>query len=159
MTFDFGSVSGSTFALVFFLLICGTMGVLIYALLAHPRFRRVEARQLGKSFRSVAMLFGGGIGLALFLLVYFTSINGFYRLKVDGEEIRLHYILPSRTYTLSRDEITELERAYGNRSSWRLRIRTRNGKHYESAQAGAREVDAAREQLEPLLRQGKRPAR
>jgi hypothetical protein len=45
MTLQFGSVLGSTVGLLVFLFICGTVGFLVYSLLAHPRFRRVEARE------------------------------------------------------------------------------------------------------------------
>jgi len=51
MTLQFGSASGSIFAFFFFLLIAGFIGFAIYALLAHPRFRRPEARAWGAASR------------------------------------------------------------------------------------------------------------
>jgi hypothetical protein len=60
------------------------------------------------------MLIGVSVGMSIFLWIYFTSINGFYRLEVNGDTIRLHYALPSRTYTLH-DEIARIESAYASR--------------------------------------------
>jgi hypothetical protein len=151
-SFEFGSVSGSAVGMLVFFFICGTAGFVIYVLLRHPRFRRVEARQAGKTSRIPAMMIGGGIGIGLFLLVYFTSINGFYTLSVEGEALRLHYALPSRTYTLPRANIANIDRVAGNRSAWRLRIETRDGSRYLSAQDTAADVDRARQALRALIR-------
>ena len=149
--FEFGSASGSAVAFVFFLILSAAIGFMIYALLAHPRFRRSESRALGNAPPRAAMMVGVALALTIFLAIYFTAINGFYRLNVDGDTIRLHYILPARTYSVRRDDIVKLERVPGNRGSWRLRLETREGAHYESAQSQSRLVDAARAQLLPRV--------
>jgi hypothetical protein len=150
-TFEFGSVSGSAFAFVFFLILSAAIGCMIYTLLAHPRFRRLDSRELGKAPPRAAIVIGASFALTIFLAIYFTAINGFYRLNIDGDMIRLHYILPARTYSVRRDDIVKLERVPGNRLMWRLRLETREGVHYQSAQSQSRLVDDAKAQLLPRV--------
>jgi hypothetical protein len=98
------------------------------------------------------MLIAGSVGLSLFLWIYLTAINGFYAVDVDGQTMRLHYALPSRTHTLRNKDIAKIESAYDFKMVWRLRLETHDGTRYESAEDSRSNVDAVRDHLRTILK-------
>ena len=131
-SFAFGSVSGSTFAFYFFLLLALFTGFAICRILLEPRFQKI----LGKSIpRWQALAMGSGIAQLVIAGVYFSSLNGFYRLEIDetGQEIHLQYILPARILILRRSAIAESRRFPSHKNLWQLVLYTPSGAQYSSA--------------------------
>jgi hypothetical protein len=133
VSFSFGSVSGSTFAFYFFLVISFFLGGAIYRLLQEPRLGGTR----GTARRRLSLAIGAGVGGLVFLGIYFNSLGGFYRLDVlqGGEQIHLAYILPSRTITLSQRDIAEIRRVPSFKSRWQLVLYTPAGAQFTSAHA------------------------
>jgi len=130
-SFSFGSVSGSTFAFYFFLLMALLIGLAIYRLLVEPRLARMIQQTIP---RLPALAVGAGFALIIFLGIYFSSLDGFYRMEI-GPQVRLDYILPRRTILLNRSEIAEVRRVPSYKSRWRLILYTPTGAKFTSAQA------------------------
>lgn len=97
MVLEFGSRSGSWFALVLFSLI---VGVLAWGIAREVRIR--SAGQL--------TTVGRALGLAMFLgllsLVYGSMVSGFYEAEVNETSIRLRYLWPGLETELSRSGIS-----------------------------------------------------
>jgi hypothetical protein len=60
------------------------------------------------------------------------ALQGFYRVELLGSEVRLHSLFPARTVTLSRGELTQVERVPSLLGGGHLRLRTAQGTTYES---------------------------
>ena len=80
---------------------------------------------------------GAGTALMVFLGIYFSSLDGFYRLDMgkNGQEIHLDYILPKRTLILRRSEIAEVRRVPSYKGRWQLVLYTPTGARFTSARA------------------------
>ena len=130
-SFSFGSVPGSTFAFYFFLLIALFMGFAIYRLLVEPRLAKITQQAIP---RLLALAIGAGFALLVFLGIYLSSLDGFYRMEI-GQQVRLDYILPRRTIFLNRGEIAEVRRVPSYKGRWRLVLYTPSGAQFTSAQA------------------------
>ena len=135
--YSFGSVSGSVFAFYLFLAISALIGISTYALLAHPKLRRVWFREWTGTTRLASMTVAALLGLMVLLSVYFSSLAGFYRLESTGRDIRL---------------ISEVRREPAFRGRWRLDLYTPTGAQFTSANASYAEVKNAGECLELRLR-------
>jgi hypothetical protein len=82
---EFGSRSGSWFALIFFSLMFGALG---WALMREITVRTQGRRaQLGRTI-------GALVFAALMTLVYASMVSGYYELEFHGASIRLHYLVP-----------------------------------------------------------------
>jgi hypothetical protein len=83
---EFGSRSGSWFALGIFTLMFGILGFAV-------------AREVRLRSRGTRTGLGRLLGLFLFGLpvvsIYVTMIGGFYEAEIDGNTIRLRYLLPT----------------------------------------------------------------
>jgi hypothetical protein len=121
---EFGSRSGSFFALALFGTVFGLVGVAA-AFGLRQRFREVEPWQ--------AIL----VGLALFVLpvglIYSTSLAGFYEAEVRNGQLSLRYLLPQVVTVFPLAEVSEVSAAPAFRGRWRLHIVTVEGHRYESA--------------------------
>ena len=148
---ELGSVSGSVVSFAFFLVVCAAAGTFVYLLLTRPRFRRKEIQGLGRVSWRVAAAVSAGVFLTTFLLVYFTSINGFQSVTADATGLRCDYILPSRTVTIPLDEVEIIDRVPASRWSWRLRVVARNGDRYLSLTDSAQNVDLAIRRVQQLV--------
>jgi hypothetical protein len=133
-SFSFGSVSGSTFAFYFFMLIAGFIGIAIYRLLLEPRLNKMFYPSMS---RPLALSIGTGVALLVFLGIYFSSLDGFYRLEIEeaGQDVRLEYILPRRTLNLKRSMIAEARRVPAYKTRWQLILYTPTGAEYTSARS------------------------
>ncbi len=142
-SFAFGSVSGSTFAAWFFGAVSVFIGYAVFELASNARWRRERFRSVGVLPRWQGFLLGALLMLLVASAVYMTALSGFYGLSVKGDEVRLHYALPSRTLALRRSEVAEVRTEPQYRTRWRLHIYTPTGGEFVSAQASFAEVHAA----------------
>ena len=122
MVLEFGSRSGSVFALALF----GTVFVIIGVGVA------IEARR-----RAVSLTAAYGLGLFLFAgpiaLIYGTSLNGFYEAAIaDDGLVHLHYLLGYVDH-VPLSSITSVEPRPWYKGRWRLHITDASGATYESA--------------------------
>jgi hypothetical protein len=147
-SFTFGSVSGTTFAFFFFLCMALFIGFAIYELLRNPAARRFGG---SPATRRTALIAGAALALAVFLAVYFSSLNGFYRLEVREDEFRMVFILPGRTRILQRGDIAGITSRPAYKTLWQLLLRTRSGDEFASARSDLARVRLAQQRLAPLL--------
>jgi hypothetical protein len=101
--------------------------------------------------RRVALIAGSIVSLLVFTGVYFSSLDGFYGLDMDREDVRLVYILPARTRMLPRDDIVSVTAAPAYKSLWQLSIRTKSGDEFTSARSDFARVHAAQQKLTAIL--------
>ena len=156
--YSFGSVSASTFAFWFFMAISLVISLGNYSLLANPKIRRVLVREWTPLARLALWGFSVLLGLVIFLSVYFTSLDGFYRLRVRDGGIQAEYILPARIVAFPKGGIAEIRRKPTFKQRWRLIFYTAGGQRFESANAGYAEVKSAWDCLGvelPLATRGK----
>lgn len=135
MIYELCSASGSTVALLVLLLFALGVSLALYAvLMAWPLRRRPfhDAPELPAPL--AAVLCTGVFGL-LFGALYAATLQGFYRVELLDDEVRLHYLFPAHTVTLPRIELAQAERGRSH-----LRLRTHQGVTYESALANERAV-------------------
>jgi hypothetical protein len=94
------------------------------------------AREIGRRAHGSRAL-ARALGLVLFigplLLVYVSSLGGFYRAEVDGSVVRLRYLLPAVTSEIPLAQITRVSEIPWYRGRWRLVVETASGSTYESA--------------------------
>jgi hypothetical protein len=156
-SFSFGSVSGSTFAFYFFLLFALFIGFAIYRLLLEPRVKRIFWPSTDTTPGLQAAAIGSGIALLIFLGIYFSSLDGFYRLEIqeNGQEIHLEYILPRRTLILRQSEIAEVRREASYKSRWQLVLYTPAGVQFTSARADYASTRKAWERLSAQVKMPK----
>jgi hypothetical protein len=140
---EFGSRSGSFFAL-------GLFGG-IFAIIGWGVAWEIRKRSPPK-LRWRGPLAGGLLFLLPVILVYSTSLNGFYEAEVQGNELRLYYLMPICVDVLRLSEISDVEAEYAFRFRWRLHITTALGRRYESATWHRTEVHESARRLRSLLR-------
>lgn len=123
MVLEFGSRSGSWFALGLFSAMFGTLG---WGLAREVRWR-------SKTDSGVTRV----LGLAMFIgpvaLVYTSSLSGFYEAQVDGEILRLRYLFPRVVAEMPLAEVATLRAIPAIKGRQRLEITLRTGRRYESA--------------------------
>jgi hypothetical protein len=102
---------------------------------------------------------GAGATLMVFLGVYFSALDGFYGLDIaiDGQELRLNYILPRRTLTLKTNEIAEVRRVPAYKGRWQLILYTPNGAQFASSRADYASTRAAWEYLSTQVKSQPKP--
>ena len=142
--FEFGSRSGSFFAIALFGTLFGAMGL-------------AAALGIRQRIRGVRRVTAAALGLALFVLpvslIYTSSLGGFYEVEVQEGRLALRYLLPQCATVLPIAEIGEVSAAPAFRGRWRLHIVTRDGRRYESATWHSGPVIEAANCLR-MLRQG-----
>lgn len=158
-TFTFGSASGTRLAFYFFVSIAVLVGFAVYWLLAHPDVRRERFRSWPAASRDTALTIGVAMALVVILGVYFTSLSGFQRLELHGNELRVFYILPRHNVVFRRDQIAAVRRTKSYQGRWCLNLYTTAGHRLESARADEATVRRAWERLNAFLQPppGKRP--
>ncbi len=142
--------TGAQWGALFFLTFSIVLGVLTYGAV----IRIVSMGKMNEGRRA-----GRGAGIALGLIVaigtfsafYATSIAGFYDLRVQGDQVVLHYILPERYVTRSAVDLLKVEEEPAFKSNWRLVVHDVNGEVYQSALAGRQDVQQAYALLGPVV--------
>jgi hypothetical protein len=123
MTWEFGSRSGSWFALCLFAALFGVLGWGV-------------SREIRRRSRTTPRL-AHSLGFLLFLgpmwLVYASSLGGFYEAEVDGTVLRLRYLLPAVRSEIPLTEVRAIEPVPWYRGRWRLQVVATSERRYESA--------------------------
>ena len=140
MIYELCSASGATVALCVLLLLALGVSLVIYAMLMRWPSRRALFQDGMNMPPPLAAVLCTGVFALLFGAMYATTLQGFYRVELLGEEVRLHYLFPAHTVTLSRIELAQAERVPSHKGRWHLRLRTHQGTTYESALANDRAV-------------------
>ncbi|WP_224371927.1 hypothetical protein [Hyalangium versicolor] len=138
--YELVSPSGATVALVVLLLLSLGISMALYAALVrrserHTPFQTASAIQV-----PFAALLSTGVFALLFGPLFATTLQGFYRVELLDDEVRLHYLFPAHTVTVSRLELTDAERVPSHKGRWHLRLRTQQGDTYQSSLANDRAV-------------------
>lgn len=132
--FEFGSRSGSYFALALF----GS----IFAVLGWGIAREIR-RRLPKRSRWWANVAGVLLFACPVSLIYASSLNGFYEAEVRGDKLLLRYLLSGQEEAMPLSEISKLDEAYVFKGRWRLHIARSTGERYVSATWGHAPVSKA----------------
>ena len=149
--YEFGSISGTTFAFYFFGFIAAVIGFAVYRLALHM----FGPRHSPHTRKSLTHLATAVVGFLVFVIVfsaiYFSSLDGFYRAEMRGDELFLHYILPERIIVLRLADVGEVTRMPTFKGRWRLLVYRSTGQVYESANASYQDVRRAWRDLDALF--------
>jgi hypothetical protein len=140
---QFGSRSGTWFALGLFAAMFGTLG---WGVAREIHLRSSRDSGLGRV-----------LGLALFVgpvvMVYASSLSGFYEAQIDGTMLRLHYLFPRVVTEISIADVAAVRPIPAIRGRQRLQIVDRSGRQYESATWHPAAIAQSAAQLKELLPQ------
>lgn len=140
MIYELCSASGATVALFALLLLALVVSLGVYAALMRWPARPGPFQERLTLPAPLAAVLSLGVFWLLFGAMYVTTLQGFYRVELLEGEVRLHYLFPAHTVTLSRIELAQAERVPSHKGRWHLRLRTHQGATYESALANDRAV-------------------
>jgi hypothetical protein len=149
--YELSSPWGATVALVAFLLLSLGLSLVVYAVLVRRPSRRSPFQGDLAIQVPFAALLSTGVFALLFGALYATTLQGFYRVELLEDEVRLHYLFPAQTVTVSRLALTDAERIPAHKGRWHLRLRTHQGDTYQSALAHDRVVLESWEGLHAYL--------
>lgn len=144
MLLEFGSRSGSLFALILFGAVFAALGWAVGRQMRHP----------GLAVLTGLLVFGFPVAL-----IYVSSLGGFYEARAREEEVGLHFLLSPFIKTLPREDIREVRAVHAFRLRWRLEIITRDGRRHKSATWNRIEVKEAAERLHQWLSEEPGPSR
>ncbi|HNY67030.1 MAG TPA: hypothetical protein PKM41_16505 [Deltaproteobacteria bacterium] len=117
-----GSRSGALFALLFFGSLFGMLGWTLVR----------EALRRGVS-PAGARLLGVLSSVLPVLLIWFTSLSGFYGLTVSRDRVTLSYLAPFLTKTLPSSQVRQAEALTAFKLRWRVHLVLASGEEHESA--------------------------
>jgi hypothetical protein len=120
---QFGSRSGSWFALALFTAMFGTLGWGVAR----------EIRLRSKADSGLARVLGLALLVGPVVMVYASSLSGFYEAQVDGQNLRLHYLFPRVAAEIAVADVVIVQPIPAIRGRQRLQIVDRSGRQYESA--------------------------
>ena len=129
MMLEFGSRSGSVFALSLFAVIFGALG---WSIAREIRLRRRQ--------RWLGIIVGLGFFAGPITATYASSLSGFYEAVGVGPSIRLYYLLPGIVSEIPVESISDVRAVPWYRLRWRLIVTTSSGVTYESATWGRASV-------------------
>lgn len=145
MMLEFGSRTGSWFALCLFVAVFGTLGLGVN-------------REIQRRSRTISTWVARGLGFLLFLapvsLIYVSSIGGFYEAQVDRHLLRLRYLLGS-TSEVPLAQISDVRAVPWYRGRWRLQVLESSGRRYESATWDRESVATSTAQLRNAVQESK----
>ena len=144
LTLEFGSRSGSWTALALF--------VMMFGVLAWSVARAIRQRSRRRSSRA-ANVVGMSLFIGLLLLLWMSSLDGFYTAQTAGQVLRLHSLLPGVRTEIPLNEIALIEARPAHRGRWRLHVVSAAGKRYESATWHRNDVEQSSAQLKRWLHQ------
>jgi hypothetical protein len=149
VTLVFGSRAGSWFALCLFAALFGSLAFAV-------------SRELHRRPRPVRPVATTCVGVLLFLvpvlLIYATSLGGFYEADVDDRVLRLHYLLGA-TSEVPLSEVKAVRTVPSYRGRWRLEITSASAKRYKSATWHQRPVAESARLLRSALTPWPRPSK
>lgn len=120
---QFGSRSGSWFALGLFTAMFGTLG--------WGAAREIRRRSPRDS--AIGRILGLAIVMGPVVMVYASSLSGFYDARIEGTMVRLHYLFPGVVAEIPIGEVTGVSAIPAIRGRQRLQIVARSGRRFESA--------------------------
>jgi hypothetical protein len=138
---EFGDRLGSMVALTFFV---GLFCVLGFVTWWEVRRRAPRSSILAAVLGTV--LFAGPV-----ILIYASSLGGFYRAEFRGDSLVLGYLYPGAV-EMSVAEVQEIRVAPAFRGRWRLQIVRSGGAEYQSATWHRDVVDDAAQRLRLAVR-------
>ena len=138
--YELSNAWGATVAFVTFLILSLGISMVLYAVLVRPASRHSPFHGAPDIRVPVAALVSTVVFGSVFGALYATTLRGFYKVELLEDEVRLHYLFPAHTVTLSRLELTEAERVPSHRGRGHLLLRTHEGDTYQSALANERAV-------------------
>jgi hypothetical protein len=145
MMLEFGSRTGSWFALGLFGAVFGALGLGVN-------------RETQRRSPSISAWVARGLGLLLFLgpvsLIYVTSLGGFYEAQVDRQLLRLRYLAGS-TLEVPLAQISEVRAVPWYRGRWRLQVLESSGRRYESATWDRESVATSTARLKNAVQESK----
>jgi hypothetical protein len=142
LSWSFGDPTGWSVACVLFLLWSGVVGVGVYSI-SYRFLNMGSLDQEQRPSRRTSVLLGTVIGVGIFSALYFTSLNGFSHLDLEGGQLTIRYILPERTTVLAFDEVINVQEEPAYKGRWRLVLSTETSGTYESALASPADVRKA----------------
>jgi hypothetical protein len=138
---QFGSRSGSWFALGLFAAMFGTLG---WGVAREIRLR--SSRDSG-----IARVLGLAVVVGPVVMVYASSLSGFYEAQIDGTMLRLHYLFPRIVTEIAIADVVIVRPVPAIRGRQRLEIVDRSGRQYESATWHPAAIAQSAAQLRDLL--------
>jgi hypothetical protein len=123
LVLHFGSRGGSWFALGLFVAMFGTLGWSVAR----------EIRLRSKTSSGMARALGLALLVGPVVMVYASSLSGFYEAQVDGATLRLHYLFPHLVAEIALADVVMARPIPAIRGRQRLQIIVRSGRQYESA--------------------------
>ena len=139
----FGSRSGSWFALALFVAMFGTLGWGVAR----------EIRLRSKTDSGLARVLGLALLVGPVVMVYASSLSGFYEAQVDGSTLRLHYLFPGVVSEVAVADVVMARPIPAIRGRLRLQIVDRSGRQYESATWYRASIAQSAARLKELLPQ------
>lgn len=156
-SYELGNPSRATVAFVVFLVLSLGISMVVYAVLV----RRAPRPSTFPDTATIQVPFAALLSTAVFALLfgglYATTLQGFYRVELLDDEVRLHYLFPAHTVTVSRLELNQAERIPVHEGRWHLRLHTFQGDTYQSALANDRAVLESWEGLNAYLEHAGQP--
>jgi len=138
---QFGSRSGSWFALGLFSAMFGLLGWGV-------------AREIPKR-SSRDSTFGRVLGLAMVVgpvvMIYASALSGFYEAQIEGSTLTLHYLVPSVVTEIALVDVVAARPIPAIRGRQRLQIVDRSGRYYESATWHRASIAQSAARLKELL--------
>lgn len=139
----FGSRSGSWFALGLFAAMFGTLGWGVAR----------EIRLRSRADSGMARALGLALLVGPVVMVYASSLSGFYEAQIDGNILRLHYLFPGVVSEMALADVVMARPIPAIRGRQRLQIVDRAGRQYESATWHRDSVAQSAARLKELLPQ------
>lgn len=134
------------FAFWFFLLLSGFIGFAIYVLLTVDTAQR-RAIGLPTVGKPIGLAIGLLAWIAVFLLIYVGSLAGYRTVVVGNDGIRLEYVIPARSVSLSYADLREVTSRPAYKSLWRMDVSTTSGDSFHSAPGSKRTIKAAVDEI------------
>jgi hypothetical protein len=138
---DIGSRSGAFMALCFFVLFFLALGWGVAQLLARHGCSRVASR-----------LCGGLVFVLPFAWLYSSSLSGFYAAELNADGVRLTYLVPTISKSISLSSVLRVQAQPALRGSWRVYVITSDAKNYHSALSTEKTAISAARRMDDYFR-------
>jgi hypothetical protein len=136
-----GSRGGGYAALLFFSVIFATLGGVV----------AWEYRKQRPGGPGPAVLAGVAVFLGPLMLVYYSSLNGFYEAELSPTHLELRYLPPFSGERVAWSEISRAEARPVYRGSWRVHLVLASGGELESAASNRDSIEAATRRLQAQI--------
>ena len=136
-----GSRGGGYAALLFFSVIFATLGGVV----------AWEYRKQRPGGPGPAVLAGVAVFLGPLMLVYYSSLNGFYEAQLSPTHLELRYLPPFSRERVAWSEISRAEARPAYRGSWRVHLILASGGELESASSNRDSIESATRRLQAQI--------